>query len=52
MLTTEEDAAIVLKMHQSVDQAFAFARQSDYPQAHEALQDVFVQGHSHARALA
>jgi TPP-dependent pyruvate/acetoin dehydrogenase alpha subunit len=38
-------------MHQQVDAAFDFARKSEYPNAKDALQDVFVNGHLNGRAL-
>jgi TPP-dependent pyruvate/acetoin dehydrogenase alpha subunit len=50
-MTAAEESGIVQRMHQQVDQAFAFARQSEYPKAQDALQDVFVNGHSDVRAL-
>jgi pyruvate dehydrogenase E1 component alpha subunit len=50
-MTSEEESEIVLNMHQRVDKAFDFARKSDYPSAHDALQDVFVNGHTNTRAL-
>jgi pyruvate dehydrogenase E1 component alpha subunit len=50
-MTWEEEFDIVYKTHQRVEGAFAFARQSDYPSAQDALKDVFVASHSNARAL-
>jgi TPP-dependent pyruvate/acetoin dehydrogenase alpha subunit len=46
-LTDQEEAALVKKTHEAVTQAFEFARTSAYPQAADALLDVFVQEHSH-----
>ena len=51
LMTTAEELEIVQRMHQQVDKAFAFARQSAYPNAQDALQDVFVNGHSDVRTL-
>jgi pyruvate dehydrogenase E1 component alpha subunit len=51
VMTLQEDSDLVFKTHQRVDRAFAFARQSDYPSAQDALKDVFVASHSNARAL-
>jgi len=50
-MTPQQEAMIIEKMHHSVDQAFEFARKSDYPKAQDALDDVFVLGHANARAL-
>jgi TPP-dependent pyruvate/acetoin dehydrogenase alpha subunit len=38
-------------MHAQVDSAFEFARNSEYPNANDALHDVFVNGHLNGRAL-
>jgi pyruvate dehydrogenase E1 component alpha subunit len=51
-MTPAEETAITTNMHQLVDRAFEFARHSDYPSAHDALQDVFVNGQTTTRALA
>ena len=51
-MTWEEEFDIVYRTHQRVEGAFAFARQSDYPSAQDALKDVFVASHSNARVLA
>jgi TPP-dependent pyruvate/acetoin dehydrogenase alpha subunit len=50
-MTMQDESDIIFKTHQWVDRAFAFARQSGYPSAQDALKDVFVSDHSNARAL-
>jgi TPP-dependent pyruvate/acetoin dehydrogenase alpha subunit len=50
-LTTEQESSIVQKMHAQVDSAFDFAHKSEYPNANDALHDVFVNGHLNGRAL-
>ena len=51
-LTDQEETALVKKTHDVVMQAFEFARTSAYPQASDALLDVFVQEHSTHRITA
>lgn len=51
-LTAAEEAILVKKTHDAVTQAFEFARQSPYPQAADALLDVFVQAPSFNRTAA
>ena len=50
-LPAEQEAIIVQKMHEQVDSAFNFARKSEYPNANDAMHDVFVNGHLNGRAL-
>ena len=50
-MSAEEEAAVVQKVQRRVTQAFAFARSSAYPDAQDALADVFVQDHAFTRAL-
>ena len=50
-MTAAQETDIVSKMHLLVDQAFEFARQSEYPSPLDALQDVFITNHSAARSL-
>jgi pyruvate dehydrogenase E1 component alpha subunit len=50
-MTMQDESDIIFKTHQWVDRAFAFARESGYPSAQDALKDVFVSDHSNARAL-
>lgn len=50
-LTADQESSIVQNMHQQVDAAFDFARKSEYPNAKDALQDVFGNGHLNGRAL-
>ena len=51
MLSDSEAADIVETVHQRVKSAFDFARHSAYPNAHDALNDVFVEDSKNARAL-
>ena len=51
-LTDQEETALVKKTHDVVMQAVEFARTSAYPQASDALLDVFVQEHSTHRITA
>ena len=51
MLSDIEAADIVLTVQQRVKNAFDFARDSAYPNAHDALNDVFVEDSKNARAL-
>jgi pyruvate dehydrogenase E1 component alpha subunit len=51
-LTSAEEVILVKKTHDAVKQAFEFARQSAYPQAADALLDVFVQAPSFNRTAA
>ena len=51
LITAKEQSEIDKKMRQLVDEAFEFARKSDYPKANEALHDVFVNGYKSVRAL-
>ena len=51
-LTAQEETVLVKKTHDAVMQAFEFARTSAYPQAADALLDVFVKEHSTHRTLA
>jgi ABC-type sugar transport system ATPase subunit len=51
LITVKEQSEIDQKMRQLVDEAFEFARKSDYPKANEALHDVFVNGYKSVRAL-
>jgi acetoin:2,6-dichlorophenolindophenol oxidoreductase subunit alpha len=50
-LTVEQESMILKKMHGQVDAAFDFARKSAYPDAKDALQDMFVNGQTTTRAL-
>ena len=50
-LTADQESSIVQTMHGQVDSAFDFARKSEYPNANDALHDVFVNGHLSGRAL-
>jgi pyruvate dehydrogenase E1 component alpha subunit len=51
LMSPEEEAAVVEKAQQRVTRAFAFAANSAYPNAQDALADVFVQDHASTRAL-
>ena len=51
LMTVKEQSEIDKKLRQLVDEAFEFARKSDYPKANEALHDVFVNGYKSVRAL-
>ena len=51
LITVKEQSDIDQKMHRLVDEAFDFARNSDYPKASDALHDVFVNGYKNGRAL-
>ena len=51
LMSPEEEAAVVEKAQQRVTRAFAFAANSAYPNAQDALADVFVQDHASKRAL-
>jgi pyruvate dehydrogenase E1 component alpha subunit len=51
MLSDIEAADIAVTVHQRVKNAFDFARHSAYPNAHDALNDVFVEDSKNARAL-
>jgi pyruvate dehydrogenase E1 component alpha subunit len=42
LMSNGEEEAIVARARQRVADAFAFARQSDYPAPQDALNDVFV----------
>jgi TPP-dependent pyruvate/acetoin dehydrogenase alpha subunit len=42
LMTEDEATAIETKAKAEVDEAYKFARESDYPEPEEALQDVFV----------
>jgi pyruvate dehydrogenase E1 component alpha subunit len=42
LMSNGDEAAIVARARQRVDEAFAFARASDYPAPQDALQDVFA----------
>ena len=42
MMTEGEQGAILARARKRVDDAFAFARESVYPEAQAALDDVFV----------
>jgi pyruvate dehydrogenase E1 component alpha subunit len=42
MMSNGEEAAIVARAKQRVEQAYAYARASDYPAPQDALQDVFA----------
>jgi acetoin:2,6-dichlorophenolindophenol oxidoreductase subunit alpha len=42
VLDDEKDEAIKARVHQRVTDAYAFARESDYPTVDEAMRDVFV----------
>lgn len=45
-MTDAEEIALVKKTHDAVDKAFAFARQSAYPEGPDALHHVFVPDHA------
>ena len=51
MMSVQEESDIVRRAHAAVNQAFAFARDSAYPTAQDALADVFVSNGSHTRSL-
>jgi acetoin:2,6-dichlorophenolindophenol oxidoreductase subunit alpha len=42
LMSDADEATIVARARQRVDEAYAFARRSPYPAAHDALADVFV----------
>jgi len=51
LITAKEQSEIDQKMRRLVDEAFEFARKSDYPKASDALHDVFVNDYKSGRAL-
>jgi len=51
LMSADEEAAVVQNAQQRVTRAFAFAANSAYPNAQDALADVFVQDHASTRAL-
>src|SRR5699024_12277458 len=42
VLTGSQDADIIARSHAAVDEAIAFARESEYPAGEEALEKVFI----------
>jgi pyruvate dehydrogenase E1 component alpha subunit len=51
LITAKEQSEIDQKMRRLVDEAFEFARKSDYPKVSDALHDVFVNDYKSGRAL-
>ena len=51
MMSDQEQAALTAQAHQKVIGAFEFARASAYPQAQDALADVFAHNHADTREL-
>jgi len=51
LMSADEEAAVVQNAQRRVTRAFAFAANSAYPNAQDALADVFVQDHASTRAL-
>jgi TPP-dependent pyruvate/acetoin dehydrogenase alpha subunit len=50
-MSADQETAMVQSAQQRVTRAFAFAAASAYPDAQDALADVFVQDRAFARAL-